>query len=212
MDLDAPRRVHDAIYACLVEFLAVERAGAADEHVLAAIIDAFGHIYDERSVPVLIEFAGHGSQDVRLAVASSLPSATNYEVTEHTSAVVDVLVALSSDDDSDVRDWATFGLGQLNVDTSAVRDALLRRIDDADEDARAEAFMALAQLHDERVIAPLLAELAKPEVGRLDVQAAGEFGDSRFLPRLLEIATWWEDKDGDRAILDEAIRRCTHPS
>jgi HEAT repeat protein len=148
---------------------------------------------------------------VRHAVAGSLPAATNYEVTERTRVVIDVLVELSGDEDSDVRDWATFGLGQLRTATPAVRDALVCRIDDSDEDTRAEAFMALAQLRDERVVEPLLAELKRSEVGRLDVEAAGEFADERFLPQLLEIAEWWDDEDGDRAILDEAVRKCTPP-
>jgi HEAT repeat protein len=208
MAFDAPSEIHDAIYDCLVDFLATEQAGTHDESVIAAIVFAFGHVSDERAVPTLVQLATHDSAQVRHAVASSLPGATNYAETAP-SAVVDALVQLSSDDDSDVRDWATFSLGQFRVDTPEVRAALVRCMTDSDEDTRAEAFMALAQLRDERVVEPLLAELAKDEVGRLDVEAAGEFGDERFLARLLEIAEWWEDDNGDRAILDEAIRRCT---
>lgn len=212
LDLDSPPDIHEAIYACLVEFLEAERNGNADSSVLAAVVYAFGHLNDPRAIPLLASLDHHESSEVRHAIASSLASAAEYEVNEQTTAAVDSLVMLSDDEDSDVRDWATFGLGQLEADTPAVRDALVRRMHDTDEDTRAEAFMALAQLRDERVVEPLLAELRRFEVGLLDVEAAGEFGDERFLPQLLEIAKWWRDENGDRETLEQAIHNCTPAS
>jgi hypothetical protein len=111
MDFEAPPLVHDSIYDCLIGFLSQELAGEGNDEVLAAIVYAFGHLYDTRCVPRLLELAAHDSAEVRHAVASSLPSATNYELTDQTLGVLDALVALSDDADSDVRDWAVFGLG-----------------------------------------------------------------------------------------------------
>jgi hypothetical protein len=43
---------------------------------------------------------------------------------------------LSEDVDTDVRDWATFGLGsQIDRDTDEIRSTLERRLDDSDADA-----------------------------------------------------------------------------
>jgi hypothetical protein len=42
--------------------------------------------------------------------------------------VADALVTLSRDEDSKVRDWACFGLSQIDVDTPTVREALILRL------------------------------------------------------------------------------------
>ncbi len=58
---------------------------------------------------------------------------------------VDVLAVLSRDPDTDVRGWATFGLGSMiDRDTAQVRAALIARLDDPDADTRGEALVGLA--------------------------------------------------------------------
>ena len=65
------------------------------------------------------------------------------------------LIALSADDDLDVRDWATFALGTLSEDDGApLRDALAARLDDEDEDVRLEAVHGLALRGDARAAEP----------------------------------------------------------
>ena len=61
---------------------------------------------------------------------------------------MDVLTAMLRDEDSDVRDWATFALAVRENDTPELRDALARLLFDADEDTAAEAAYALARRKD----------------------------------------------------------------
>jgi HEAT repeat protein len=68
------------------------------------------------------------------------------------------LIELSTDEDSDVRDWSTFGLGsQVDVDTPALREALANRLDDPDEDTSAESVEGLARRQDERAVPAIVA-------------------------------------------------------
>ena len=204
---EAPQALRDVCFESLVELLHVEQAGPDDAQVLAAIGYALGHLEDDRAVPHLIRLADHVSEEVRLAAASSLPSAMGWQLDRPYPEAVDALLRLSGDADEEVRDWATFGLGTTGADSDEVRAALAARLDDPDEDTRAEAFMALAKLRDDRVVVPLLAELDRDTVGTLDVEAAGESADSRFFPILTRIAEWWPD-DGDLWRLHRALNRC----
>jgi HEAT repeat protein len=83
---------------------------------------------------------------------------------------------LTRDTDSEVRDWATFGLAQSDADDAATRQALFARIDDLDDDTRAEAMYGLAKRGDERVRDPLRLELEREDVGSLFVEAAALIG------------------------------------
>jgi len=91
------------------------------------------------------------------------------------TTAADILVYLSRDEDEDVRDWATFGIGALGqVDSPAIRDALIDRLEDSFEDARLEAIAGLAQLKDERVLPSLLSALDQTKVPDVIVEAAIE--------------------------------------
>jgi HEAT repeat protein len=80
---------------------------------------------------------------------------------------------LMRDSDSDVRDWATFGLGtQSEADSEAIRGALFERLPDTDQDTRAEAAVGLAKRKDLRVLPVVLEELDRDEYGVLYEEAA----------------------------------------
>lgn len=73
---------------------------------------------------------------------------------------IDGLIELSADADEDVRDWATFGLGQLTeANTPAIRAALHARIDDPCDAVRGEAIEGLAKRGDRSVVPVLVREL-----------------------------------------------------
>jgi HEAT repeat protein len=77
------------------------------------------------------------------------------------------------DPDSDVRDWATFGLGtQSDADSEVIREALFERLADTDEDTRAEAAVGLAKRKDVRVLPVVLEELGRDVYGVLYEEAA----------------------------------------
>jgi HEAT repeat protein len=115
---------------------------------------------------------------------------------------VDALIRLCDDPDPNVRDWATFSLGQLGTDTSAIRDALWARTDDPDDDTRAEALVALAQRKDPRLAERIVRELGRDSVGSLVVEAAEELGDPALLEPLRALQTWW---DVDPDLLERAM-------
>ena len=88
-------------------------------------------------------------------------------------ADIDTLLQLMRDSDSDVRDWATFGLGtQSDADSLAIREALFARFQNEDEDTRAEAVVGLAKRKDLRALPVVIEELERDEYGVLYEEAA----------------------------------------
>jgi HEAT repeat protein len=139
----------------------------SDSEVLRAAIVALGHLGEPAGLHAILSFAKHSDEDVRYAVAWSLPRGLD------DSEVIDTLLLLMRDSDSDVRDWATFGLGtQSDADSPLIRDALADRLHDADRDTREEAAAGLAKRRDLRVLPIVLDELAKDEYGVLYEEAA----------------------------------------
>jgi hypothetical protein len=140
-------------YSGLAGLLVAEREGPADPGVLNGACVALGHLHDPRAIPALLELVEHPDANVRFGVVWGL---SGYEAPE----AIDGLIALSSDIDKHVRDWATFGLGQLiDADTPAIRAALHARLDDPCTDARNEAIEGLASRGDQSVLPILIREL-----------------------------------------------------
>jgi hypothetical protein len=153
--------------------------------VLRSLAGAIERTYDRRAVPVLVGLAAHPEAEVRrcaagsfAGVATGLPDGPD----------IRALIALTRDEDPEVRDWATFTLGfQIEVDSPAIRAALWERTADEHAEARAEGIRGLARRHDPRVV-PLLAELlADPEGAHvLTFSAAEIMGVPELLPALRE--------------------------
>ncbi|MFI5387641.1 MAG: HEAT repeat domain-containing protein [Fimbriimonadales bacterium] len=130
-------------------------------------ISALGHLDDPRAVPLIALFSSDPSAEIRFAVACALGVFPNDPLS------IETLTAMTEDEDGDVRDWATFGVGVLgDWDSAELRDALFRRMDDSDADAREEAVVGLAKRRDGRVLPTLIELLTKPEVGSRPVEAA----------------------------------------
>lgn len=93
---------------------------------LSSAIQALGHIGDSRAVPVLSLFQNHSDADVRFALACALGSFAE------NALAVDALLHLTRDEDEDVREWATFGIGALGKgDSPAIRGAFIERLNDS---------------------------------------------------------------------------------
>lgn len=134
---------------------------------LRSAIHALGHIGHPRAVPVIAKHGTHSDPDVRFAVACACGSFGNEEL------AVNVLLNLMRDDNSDVRNWATFGLGSLSdSDTPTIRNALFDALNDSNTDVRQEALVGLAKRRDTRVLPHLYGLLQEPEVDDLTVEAA----------------------------------------
>jgi len=142
--------------------------GERNPVVLNSAIIALGHLREPEGIRAVLPFSQHPDENVRYAVACSLPHGLGDE-----PDVIATLIQLMSDSDSDVRDWATFGLGtQSDADSGAIREALFNRLADTDEDTRAEAAVGLARRNDLRVLPVVLQELDRDEYGVLYEEAA----------------------------------------
>lgn len=182
--------------------------GDRDSSVIAAALTACGKL--QIGDPAhLAPFAAHSSTNVRYGAVHAL---SNREDPESIRG----LILLSRDQDRDVRNWATFGLGQLtDIDTPDLRAALLERIGDDDPELRAEirgeALIGLARRGDRRVLEPLRHELAGEFHGAWCIEAAQALADPSLAPMLTDLKRRLDPEDldvfGDE--LDRAIAACS---
>lgn len=146
----------------------------------------------------------HSNAEVRLAVAFALATISPQPLVPEARVA---LIRLSDDDDPEVRDWATFGLGTLSSDDGPdVRAALLARAEDVYRETRAEALFGLAVRRDPRAVPHLIRALQSPLVGGLEVDAAAAAADPRLLPALWALR---QAGSGDEVRLRRAIDRCS---
>ncbi|HEX7153903.1 MAG TPA: HEAT repeat domain-containing protein [Thermoanaerobaculia bacterium] len=153
---------------------------ADDESVvLAGALQALGQQGDERVVDNATRLAVHPEPNVRWAVASALAEWV------HDERAVRLLVTLMRDDDSSVRDAATFAIGALSeLDTPAIRSALFARLEDSEPSVAREAQLGLARRHDRRVIPAVVRSLEAKE-NELD-EIVDEVTVPEMLPALME--------------------------
>src|SRR6476646_10261660 len=155
-------------YAVVSQMLQQETAAQP----LSAAIHALGHLNNPAAIPLLSPYLRHPVAEVRFALACALGAFPN------DSESIQLLIALMSDTDDDVRDWAVFGLGNLgDTDSVEIRAALFSRLSDSKENVREEAIVGLAKRKDTRVIPALLAALnqsepIKPSATTLTIEAA----------------------------------------
>ena len=145
--------------------------------------------------------------DIRLAVAQALPSVF---ADPPPPDGVRALMRLSDDPDSQVRDWATFGLGSLlAIDSEDIRLALIRRLDDPEGDTAGEALVGLARRRDPEIVARVRSLLDAEEVGNLTVEAAGELADGTFVAGLERLKqSGWAEGDPRGWLLEKALTAC----
>ncbi|NHC45153.1 HEAT repeat domain-containing protein [Motilibacter aurantiacus] len=180
----------------LAEILAL---GAQDEAVLVEAVDALGKAYDTAAAQALLADvpADHPSAAVRLALVRALPGGV---VTPGPlrDRVVAELVRLTRDEEPRVRDWAAFGLRQVDADEQTARDALAARLDDPDAGARGEALVALAATGDRRAVDALLGRLDGEEDLRLpELEAAALLADPALHEPLERLAAEWAGDDDE---------------
>jgi len=187
-------------YECETVLLAMlERENDAD--VQQTILLALSHVSGERRIAASLAYTSHADENIRYAVVHCLTGCTE-------PAAINALIRLTCDPDSDVRDWATFGLGSLmDLNSPAICDALFNRLDDEDRHTRCEALVGLAMRHDRRAIAAIQKELAGEMVGLLAVEAAELMGAPELLPHLRALKNDWETDAA--SVLQSAISACT---
>jgi HEAT repeat protein len=155
-----------ALHALLVE----ETHRVGDTDVISDVCSALGHLKDPRAIGNIVILRGHSSRKVRSAVVHGL---SGYD----DQTAIASLIELSGDIDDDVRDWATFGLGQLiDTDTAEIRDALDARLGDENPDVQVEAIAGLARRKDRSVLPVLVRELERQFAAPL-FDAAADLAD-----------------------------------
>ena len=178
----------DEAYPLLLNLLENE----SDAMVLNSGVAALGHLYNEAAIPIIDRYREHPDEDVRFSVACALGHFPNHP------AAVTTLIALTTDLDSDVRDWAVFGLGvQGDADSSEIRAALLKGLSDTNEDVREEAAVGLGKRQDLRLLPVLKTMLDAPE---LKVRVAEAASAMLGLPKDPEE---WEADNYKQALADK---------
>jgi HEAT repeat protein len=187
--------------------IAKRLASDLEPSVCASAISALGRQWDIRALPTVLEHRLDVAPDVRLAVAQAVPNVVS---DPPEAEAVAALLVLMRDPDSDVRDWATFGIGTLlKVDGEDIRQALRDRLDDPGGDTAGEALVGLARRHDFGIVDRVRELLAESTVGNLVVEAAGELADSSLLPQLERLqAMGWSKQDPRGRLLEPAIAAC----
>lgn len=150
-----------------------------DKNILSSLLYGIGHNNEkltDKQIEIICSYQNHKSINVKHSLVSSL---LGIEKTE----AINTLIKLSKDKDSDVRDWATFGLGtQIELDNELIREALWNRIDDNDEATRDEAIFGLAKRKDKRIKEILKTELENlNEFGSLILESIEEYNDKDFI-------------------------------
>lgn len=204
-----PENVPDALPR-LSEILASE----TEPQVVAEAVNALGRAGDEQAAQLILNHVriDHPNADVRLAIAMAVPNGVDRD-SACREAVIEALITLSRDDNSDVRNWACFGLGNIEASSSAAKDALAARITDSHDTTRCEALLALAKTGDPRVLPALQQRFSGDfdDLFRLEAQAAAELADPELYPMLVRMSQAWAGDDDDfTPELAFAMSRC-HP-
>jgi len=152
--------------------------GSPSTDLRSSAIVALSHLENPAAIPLICSFRGDPDAEIRFSVACALgpPFANDPQA-------VEALLELMRDEDEEVRDWATFNLGNLgDADSPAIREALIERLGDSYPDAREEAAVSLAKRKDLRAL-PVLIELLHADTMSLCTEEAAfllldlEWGD-----------------------------------
>ena len=179
------------------ELLLEKLLADADTQVIAAALFAMGKLH-VGNLELIFPLAKHPEPEIRHAVAYAL--LTRYEPLANR-----MLIELSTDLETKVRDWATFGLGdETRDDLPEIREALAARLGDKDFETRSEAVLGLAQRKDLRVVAAIQKELESDSIGTLILQAIEEMPHRSFIQPL---ERWLATNPGDEEI-STALKAC----
>jgi HEAT repeat protein len=176
----------------------------SDTDVLYSALFACGHL-GVGDPALLNKFVTNPNASVRFATVHALSQKDD-------TLSLEGLILLSRDTDRDVRNWATFGLGQMTqTDSIAIRDALLERLTEPDSEIRGEALVGLSKRGDMRALQPLKQELVGEFKGAWCIEAAHELKERSLAPLLIALKERMSPEDistfGDE--LDEAIISCS---
>ena len=147
--------------------------------VISSILYGIGHNNEgltENQIDLICRFQTSRSATIRYSLTFALLGVKNKNA-------INTLIKLSRDKASDIRNWATFGIGsQTEADNIEIRDALWERVTDIDKNTRDEAIAGLAIRKDRRVKEILKKELDVADTfSSLTLEAIEHFNDKEFI-------------------------------
>ncbi|MBS1996706.1 MAG: HEAT repeat domain-containing protein [Cyanobacteria bacterium SZAS LIN-2] len=170
-----------------------------DPSVLTELAYTMAALNVQRRSKILAKLSTHSVATVRQAVASALAG-------EPDKQSIKALIHLSKDCDSEVRNFATWGLADENTpNTAEIRNALFARLEDEFEEVRIEAMIGLACRKDRRVIPPLIKALNSPKISYGMIEAARQLEDPSLTPLLTKILEKLKN-DNNRKLVVNALQ------
>lgn len=122
-----------------------------DTDVLACVVSALAWQQEPAALDAVLPFAHHPDARVRFAVAAD-PFGLVADPETADPRLIEAVIALSSDDDAEVRWYATYALAhEYPGDGPALRNALANRLADPDQKVSEVAREGLASRRDPRV-------------------------------------------------------------
>lgn len=158
------------------DLLATEK----DPEVLLSLLYAIGHNNDKLDKEQIRKICSFQNSDNKL-IKEGLVSALGFI---DDSRAIDILIKLSDDQSTHIRNWATFYIGQGERNTKEIRDALWKRVNDKHQETKMEAIAGLAKRKDNRVNELIKRELVNGEFGTLLFEAIIMSEKPEFLPLL----------------------------
>jgi HEAT repeat protein len=197
----SPRPFYRQSIRLFFELLETEK----EPDILGTILSSIAHNKNDLSktqIDKLCTFADSDDDVIKDGLVFALLALDN-------TNAINVLIQLSSDKSSHIRNWATFGLGDMiERNTEKIRTALWNRTKDRHEETRFEAILGLAIRKDERVKDLITRELEKDNVGgNLLFKAIIAFDDQTFLPIL---KTLFENNKNDTSINANWLKELEH--
>ncbi len=148
--------------------------------VLMSILYSIGHNNDKlrnEQIEKICSFQNNDNSLVKEGLVSALGFIDNTQA-------IQVLLKLTEDKLSHIRDWATFYIGQGGRNNKKIREALWNRVNDKHQETKLEAIVGLAKRKDFRVNEIIKRELLNGEYGTLLFEAIIETNDKQYLPLL----------------------------
>jgi hypothetical protein len=151
--------------------------------VLSAVLCGIGfnnNDLNSSQISILTAFQGNSSEVIRQGLVHALLHIDDENA-------INALCVLSNDKKTSIRDWATFGIAQVERDNENIRNALWLKVNDRDETTKFEAIVGLAKRKDPKIKTIIEQELIKGEFGTLLFEAIEEMKDKDFIPILQKI-------------------------
>ncbi|GAA1611155.1 hypothetical protein GCM10009733_004010 [Nonomuraea maheshkhaliensis] len=145
----------------------------SNPQVLRSVLAGLGHQGDPRALPYVLDVIGRPGHKRTMTDPIALADVLPPDDEEGLA----LLISMTEDDDSEIRDWATAGVAGLAADTPGIREALAARLSDTDLRTVAEATRGLALRGDERAargVERVLAESDDEYARELVTRPAGE--------------------------------------